>query len=164
MQRGLRKERTMKYIDRHHIPGDRRPLGFWLRVVDGQLRTTMREAFAGFGVTRREWRVLAALQAGPAPASELPAPEPLLARLVDRGWATRDGDDYAATAEGTRIHDAVLSNVRKLRAQVTAGIPDADYATTLTTLERVAGNIGWKPGMRPARRRGHHGPRPDTVS
>ena len=36
----------MKYIDRNHIPTDRRPLGYWLRAIEGPLRENMRDAFA----------------------------------------------------------------------------------------------------------------------
>ena len=150
----------MKYIDRNHIPTDRRPLGYWLRAIEGPLRHTMREAFASFGVTRREWRTLTTLHAAPSTAAEIEAALParrehghglhghrtleqLLETFVNRGWATLDRGSYALTAEGERIHDAVLANVQKVRAQVTAGIPDADYATTMSTLEKVAVNVGW---------------------
>lgn len=187
----------MKYIDRNHIPTDRRPLGFWLRAIDGRLRDSMRDAFATFGVTRREWRVLTTLHAGPSTVADLEvallprrhgAPEgehpmrehghrehgprthrtleQLLDGFVQRGWASADRGseeslNYTLTAEGERIHDAVLANVQKVRMQVTAGIPDADYATTMSTLEKIAGNVGWEPGQRPTRRRGPrgHGPR-----
>ena len=52
--------------------------------------------------------------------------------------------------------------MQSVRANVTAGIPDADYATTMATLERIAKNVGWDPEKRPMRRgpgRGRgHGP------
>ena len=32
----------MKFIRRDHIPTDRRPLGYWLRAIEGQLRGNMR--------------------------------------------------------------------------------------------------------------------------
>jgi DNA-binding MarR family transcriptional regulator len=170
----------MKYIDKNHIPTDRRPLGFWLRAIEGPLRENMRNAFATFGVTRREWRTLTTLHAGPATLAEIQAGLPprrehpgrdhvghgprghrtleqLLDGFVQRGWATLDRGSFALTAEGERIHDAVLTNVQTVRAQVTAGIPDADYATTMSTLEKIAGNVGWQPGQRPMRHRGPRG-------
>ncbi|MEO5921425.1 MAG: hypothetical protein ABIQ01_09825 [Pseudolysinimonas sp.] len=180
----------MKFIRRDHIPTDRRPLGYWLRAIDGPLRDTMRGAFATFGVTRREWRTLTTLHAGPASAADVKAALPprrshgpagpgnvdrphrehrtieqLLDGFVSRGWASLDRGSYALTAEGERIHDAVLANVQKVRATVTAGIPDADYTTTMATLERIATNVGWDPEKRPAhprpgRARGHaHAPK-----
>ena len=178
----------MKYIDKNTIPTDRRPLGFWLAAIQHPLREQMREAFASFGVTRREWRLLATLKREPATADELraalpPRPErghrpeghgrhpggrrtleQVLDTFVNRGWASFDRGSYALTAEGERIHDTILGNVQKFRAQVTAGIPDADYATTMSTLEKVAVNVGWDPqaprAHRPGRGFGHRrGPR-----
>jgi hypothetical protein len=178
----------MKFIGREHIPTDRRPIGYWLRAIEGPLRETMRGAFATFGVTRREWRTLAVLHDGPAPAADVAAAMParrpaapghrihpdrphrerrtieqLLDGFVDRGWASLDRGSYALTAEGERIHDALLANVQKVRMDVTAGIPDADYATTMATLERIAKNVGWDPAKgpaRPGRKRGPHRGRP----
>lgn len=184
----------MKFIKRDHIPTDRRPLGYWLRAIDRPLRESMREAFAESGVSRREWRTLATLHAGPASAADVKAALPprrgkgrrpqehahhedahhghhhgehphrehphgehphrerrtleqLLDGFVSRGWASLDRGSYALTAEGERIHDEVLANVQTARAAVTAGIPDADYATTMATLERIATNVRRKRGL-----------------
>ena len=63
----------MKFIRRDRIPTDRRPLGYWLRAIEGPLRENMRGAFATSGVTRREWRTLTTLHAGPASAAEVEA-------------------------------------------------------------------------------------------
>lgn len=177
----------MKFIERNRIPTAQRPLGYWLAAIEGPLRENMRTAFATFGVTRREWRVLTTLHAGPASAAEIEAALPhrrerparpdhgihpdrpgrhrtleqVLDGFVSRGWASLDRGSFALTAEGERIHDAVLTNVQTVRASVTAGIPDEDYATTMATLERIATNVGWDPAKRPARPargRGHgHG-------
>jgi DNA-binding MarR family transcriptional regulator len=163
----------MKYIDRNRIPTDRRPLGYWLTAIRRPLREQMREAFATVGVTRREWRLLATLRRGPATADDLRTALPprrdavhssrrtleqVLDGLVTRGWATLDRGSYTLTAEGERIHHTILGNVQRFRARVTAGVTDADYATTMSTLEKVAGNLGWDPAAhrahRPGRRRG----------
>jgi hypothetical protein len=163
----------MKFIKRDHIPTDRRPLGYWLEAIQGPLRENMRAAFASFGVTRREWRTLTTLHAGPSSAEEVEAALPprrrpaehdhhiqrrtvaqLLDGFVARGWATLDRGSYVLTAEGERVHDAILTRVQTVRAKVTAGIPDAHYTTTMATLERIAQNVGGDPA-RIGRRRGH---------
>jgi DNA-binding MarR family transcriptional regulator len=166
----------MKYIDRNQIPTDRRPLGYWLRAIEGPLRQSMRDAFATFGVTRREWRTLTTLHEGPRSAADIQAAMPprrhvdhprghrtleqLLEGFVARGWVSVDRGSYALTAEGERIHDAVLTNVQSVRAQVTTGIPDADYATTMATLQKIASNVGFDPASRPMRGRGRMHQRP----
>lgn len=159
----------MKFMPHDHIPTSPRPLGFWLAAIDGPLRGNMREVFATFGVTRREWRTLTRLADAPLTADELEAalpprgsgehggpgragrrtPADILGAFVARGWATVDDGRYSLTDEGRRIHDAVLTNVQTVRAQVTDGIPESDYATTMATLERIARNVGWEPGQRP---------------
>lgn len=122
----------MKFIRRDHIPDHGRPLGYWITGIGGPLRETMRDAFATFGVTPREWRTLDALHLGPASAAEIKAMraprkhpgrarggrrtiEQLLDGFVSRGWAGRDRGSYALTAEGERIRAAILANVRTLR-------------------------------------------------
>jgi DNA-binding MarR family transcriptional regulator len=161
----------MKFIRREHLPTDHRPLGYWLAAIDGPLREAMRGAFATFGVTRREWRTLTTLHARPASAAEVEARLPsthghrrrtieqLLDGFVSRGWASVDHGSYTLTAEGERIHDAVLANVQKVRMEVTAGIPDADYATTMAALERIAKNVGWDPARREPTRSAASSPR-----
>jgi hypothetical protein len=169
----------MKYIDKNHIPTDKRPLGYWLRAIEGPLRESMRGAFSSFGVSRREWRTLTTLHAAPAdldgiraalPSRRRPEHGPgrghdmhrtleqLLESFVNRGWATLDAGVYTLTDEGTRIHDAVLANVQKVRAQVTDGIADDDYVTTMATLEKIAGNVGFDPEDHESHR-GHRGHR-----
>jgi hypothetical protein len=176
----------MKFIRPEHVPADRRPLGYWLAAIERPLRETMRGAFATFGVTRREWRALATLRQGPASAADVEAALPprrahrpagperhihpdrphrerrtigqLLDGFVERGWASLDRGSYALTAEGERIHDAVLANVKRVRMDVTAGVPDAEYATTMATLERIARNVGWDPAKGPVGRRRGQGP------
>jgi hypothetical protein len=147
----------MKFIRRDHIPTDRRPLGYWLRAIDRPLRENMRGALATFGVTRREWRTLTTLHSGPRSGAQ--SQEQILDDFVSRGWASLDRGSYALTAEGERVHDAILARVQTVRANVTAGIPDADYATTMATLERIATNVGWDPGQRPVRRGRGHAPK-----
>jgi hypothetical protein len=132
----------MKFIRRDHIPDHGRPLGYWITGIGGPLRETMRDAFATFGVTPREWRTLDALHEGPATVADVEALRPprgqrparpdrhihperpkrerrtieqLLDGFVSRGWASLDRGSYALTAEGERIHAAVLANVRTLR-------------------------------------------------
>ena len=46
---------------REGVPTDRRPLGYWLRTVDGLLTREFAAAFDGVGVTRRDWMLLNAL-------------------------------------------------------------------------------------------------------
>ncbi|WP_431278615.1 hypothetical protein [Leifsonia poae] len=47
------------------------------------------------------------------------------------------------TDAGREAHDAAFERIRSLRESVADGISEADYATTLATLEAMARNLGW---------------------
>ncbi|MFF1572510.1 hypothetical protein ACFVWR_07155 [Leifsonia sp. NPDC058292] len=67
----------------------------------------------------------------------------VLGDFAERGWVTFDGGAATLTDEGRKAHDAAFERIRDLRASVAAGISDADYATTMATLEAMARNLGW---------------------
>jgi hypothetical protein len=68
-----------------------------------------------------------------------------LADFVERGWVWFDGDRATLTDEGRAAHDAAFERVQAVRAELVDGIPEADYATTMATLEAMARNLGWRP-------------------
>ena len=73
----------------------------------------------------------------------------VLAEFVERGWAWFDGDRATLTDEGRAAHDEAFTRVQAVRAELANGISEQDYATTMSTLETMARNLGWQPG-RPA--------------
>ena len=96
------------------VPTDRRPIGFWLKLVDRLLDEGFDRLLGDRGLTRRHWQALTALQDGPATVGELdtrlapflddqePSTRPVLDDLAARGWATwAAGDRAAATPAGT---------------------------------------------------------------
>lgn len=72
-----------------------------------------------------------------------------LAEFVERGWVWFDGDRATLTDEGRAAHDEAFTRVQAVRAELANGISEQDYATTMSTLETMARNLGWQPG-RPA--------------
>ncbi len=63
--------------------------------------------------------------------------------FAERGWVTIADGVAELTDEGRAAHDAAFARVRELRASFAEGIDEADYATTMATLERMARNLGW---------------------
>jgi DNA-binding MarR family transcriptional regulator len=63
--------------------------------------------------------------------------------LTAAGRATmaETGPVLRLTAAGRAAHDRVAERVRTFRARVTEGLSEQDYATLVTLLERVAGNL-----------------------
>jgi DNA-binding MarR family transcriptional regulator len=137
-------------------PTDRRPIGFWLKLVDRLLDEGFDRLLGGAGLTRRHWQALTALQSGPATVQELdatlapfldgqePTTRPVLDDLAARGWATWTADDLAAaTPAGTVAHGELLAAVSAHRRRVTDGITAEEYRATLAVLRRMAANLGW---------------------
>jgi len=74
--------------------------------------------------------------------------------LVERGWLASSDRKVAITEEGSRKTAEVGEHVSRVRERVGAGISDSDYATTVSTLEAMARNLGWtEESGRPRRRR-----------
>ncbi len=135
------------------IPTDRRPIGFWLKLVDRLIDARL-EASLG-DLTRRQWQVLNAVQQGPVSQSEIDARvRPFLvgdqttvretADLRDRGWIAGT-DMLALTDLGTQEFTRLLAVVSADRQRLMDGITGAEYAATVAILEKMARNMGWTP-------------------
>jgi hypothetical protein len=138
------------------IPTDRRPIGFWLklvdRLIDEQLATSLDP------LSRRHWQVLNVVQQGTADQAEIDArvrpfigAEPTtvseVADLRARGWMVGTST-MELTELGTREFQRLLGVVSADRSTLMAGIAPEEYASTVSTLERMARNLGWTPPER----------------
>ena len=132
-----------------------RPIGFWLRLVDRLLEERFAGVLEEHGVTRGQWQLLNVVSNGGATAEVVErAVEPFttadgtpvsaqLAELIESGWVELRGTEYGLTKRGEIAHDRLAEVIGELRTHSTEGISDEDYASTLTTLERMARNLGW---------------------
>lgn len=76
-----------------------------------------------------------------------------IADFAERGWVTRSGERnerVELTDTGRDAYESALGRIQGLRQSMTAGIADADYATTIATLEAMARNLGWRERTAPA--------------
>jgi len=138
-------------------PAGDRPLGFWLRAVDGLITREFAAAFAGAGVDRRDWMLLNALSGDvelPAFAERFARKGKRLRGLADRGWAEEQGDGtWALTDEGRAARDRLGELVDGIRSRVAGAVSPQDYATTMASLEAIARELGWEEGQRMPRGR-----------
>jgi DNA-binding MarR family transcriptional regulator len=138
------------------VPTERRPIGFWLKLVDRLLDEGFDRLLGDQGLTRRHWQALTALQDGPATVGELdarlapflgerePSTRPVLDDLAARGWATwAAGDRAASTPGGAAAHARLLAEVSAQRRRVTEGVSADEYQGTVAVLARMAANLGW---------------------
>jgi DNA-binding MarR family transcriptional regulator len=141
-----------------------RPIGFWLKLVDRLIDDGFARTLEEHGVTRRQWQLLTILDAdsatgkqlssairpflqGDAAAAEPGEPataEENLEELVESDWVVLEGELYALTDRGRTLFEKLRVVVTGMREQVSEGVSESDYATTITTLERMAANLGWR--------------------
>ena len=130
------------------LPTDRRPLGYWLRAVDGLLTREFATALEAEGVSRRDWMLLNLL------SGDIDAPElrERLARkgkrlrgLEERGWVEEHGDGtWSLTDLGRSEKDRIGVTVDGIRSRVVDAVGDAEaYAALTTSLEAIAREFGW---------------------
>jgi len=141
-----------------------RPIGFWLKLVDRLIDDGFARTLEEHGVTRRQWQLLTILDANPATDEHLSAAlrpflqgeavttadgEPATAQenleeLMESDWVVLEGGYYGLTDRGRTLFEKLRVVVGGLRDQASEGVSEADYETTLVTLERMATNLGWR--------------------
>jgi hypothetical protein len=137
-------------------PADRRPIGFWLKLVDRLIDEGFDAVLGEAGLTHRHWQVAepAADRAGDPPADRHPAGAVPSRRRGDdpsvpddleaRGWVTWTEDQQATLTElGAAAHADLLEKVSQRRARLSAGISPQEYTATIEVLRRMAVNLGW---------------------
>jgi hypothetical protein len=135
------------------IPTDRRPIGFWLKLVDRLIDERLEAALGD--LSRRHWQVLNVVQRGRVSQAEIDAcVTPFLREgettaqevsdLQNRGWFT-SGDSVELTELGTTEFQRLLAVVSTDREKLMVDINPDEYASTVSTLERMARNLGWVP-------------------
>lgn len=140
-----------------------RPIGFWLKLVDGLVDRRFDEVLDEHGVTRRQWQLLNLLERGPATRATLDAAvapflDPAsgessadhLSELVESGWVSLATDGvgdgrYALTERGGLAHRKLVDVVEGIRDEAVRGAEPDAYATTVRFLRTAALNLGWRP-------------------
>lgn len=141
----------------HGVPTDRRPLGYWLRVVDGLLATAFADAFHAEGVDRRDWMLLNLLSGDvdrPAFTSKPARHGKRLRALADRGWVVETDGEWTLTDAGRDARARLGALVDGIRTRVSVAVPPEDFATTMASLEAIARELGWNESDRDGRESG----------
>ncbi|GAA4381807.1 MarR family winged helix-turn-helix transcriptional regulator [Paeniglutamicibacter cryotolerans] len=145
---------------------EKRPLGYWLKLVDSLITEQFTESLEEHGVTRKQWQLLNVLARGPATGGELTAalapffgdppatdepssPSEHLAELVESGWVNEEGHTFSLTERGATSLDKLSEIVDTMREESSAGVSEADYAATIGSLRRMAENLGWRDDAAP---------------
>jgi hypothetical protein len=129
-------------------PTDRRPLGYWLRAVDGLLTREFATALEAEGVDRRDWMLLNLLSGdidAPGFRERLTRKGKRLRALEERGWVLEQGDGtWSLTDLGRSEKDRLGVIVDGIRSRVVDAVgDDAAYAALTSSLEAIAREFGW---------------------
>lgn len=135
---------------------DPRPIGFWLRLVDGLINEQFSKTLDEHGVTRIQWQLLNVLAGGASTVTELDTAVRQflvaegdstcidhLTELIDSGWVDATETSYELTERGHGARDRLSNVVAGQRTEMAVGLSEAEYVTTVRTLELIARNLGW---------------------
>ncbi|MGF6822883.1 hypothetical protein M2317_001790 [Microbacterium sp. ZKA21] len=137
---------------------EERPFGYWLTATDRLLAAEFARAFENEGITRRDWRLLNAVD-GSVPTGR-PIDDRKLGRLIELGWISSAEDAWELTDDGRAAKERLGAIVDGIRATVAGAVSPEDYATTIASLTAIARALGWDENAPlPRRRRGHEGRR-----
>ena len=133
---------------------DRRPIGYWLKHLDGLIEAAFERTLTSKGVTRRHWQALNTLHERPstqaavadalAPflADDPGADERVIDELVTRGWVERgEGKVLKLTPVGTRVHAALLRQIQATRQLLMRDVTQEEYLAVVDVLRRMAANL-----------------------
>ena len=135
---------------------DQRPIGYWLRLVDGLIDEQFARTLDEHGVTRMQWQLLNVLARGQASVEMLDAAvAPFLVaggettldhltELIDSAWVDATPTGYELTERGHGALDRLTNVIAEQRTVMSAGVAEGDYLTTVNTLEQMALNLGWR--------------------
>jgi hypothetical protein len=130
------------------FPTDHRPLGFWLRAVDGLISREFATAFEGEPIDRRDWMILNALDGSIDSAVAERIRERISRRpkrvvhLAELGWIAATDGRWTLTDEGRAAKERLTAKVDAVRARIAGAVPEHDFATTQRTLEAIARELG----------------------
>ena len=132
---------------------DQRPIGFWLKHLDGQIEQVFDHVLAERDLHRRHWQVLNTMCDGRADQNTLAeglrpfwtdgetSIQEVLQDLVDRGWLRADGTDYTITEAGQRARADLLGSVAKIRRAMFDGFTEDEYSAIVASLARMSANL-----------------------
>jgi DNA-binding MarR family transcriptional regulator len=130
-----------------------RPIGYWLKKLDGLIDGEFERQLGEAGLSRRQWQLLNLLEDGPRSAPELQAelepfvqdaPDELseaLSGLVTRGWADSKDNVVSLTETGQAQFGFVKTKVAEVRQSSMIGISAEEYQATIDLLARMAANL-----------------------
>jgi len=131
------------------IAHNRRPIGYWVKLLDRRIERSFEATLAAEGLQRRHWQALNVVSGGPVTRARIDEElAPFVAdagqfvrELVERGWVAEVDGAYHLTEAGRSAFDRLLHVVRASRTRITDGLTEEQYLATVDALERMCANL-----------------------
>ena len=133
------------------------PLSFWVRTLDTLLQDEFARAAEDAGLDPGQWQVLTRLKVGAIEdkvlregLSPFVAPdesvEAVIERVVKDGLVEHRANEYRLTDRGLqRVEQIETQALDGVHGRAFEGVSPDEKTALLSTLERVATNLGWSP-------------------
>ena len=133
------------------------PLSFWVRTLDTLLQAEFDRAAEKAGLDPGQWQVLTRLKVGAVADDVLReglapfvAPDESVEKVIDRVVGDRlvehQANEYRLTNRGLeRVDEVEQQALGELHGRAFDGVSAEEEDRLLSTLERVATNLGWQP-------------------
>ncbi|MEO5743842.1 MAG: hypothetical protein ABIQ53_04525 [Terracoccus sp.] len=130
-------------------PGERRPIGWWLKTADARIEHAFEDVFEGQSITRREWQVLEPVSRAPVLESELlqrleafAGAQDAVNELRRRGLLADGGHGVLTLTDAGQVaHGRAAAGVARVRSAVSAALPEENYATLLRLLAELVDGL-----------------------
>ncbi len=128
------------------------PIGYYLKLADTCLTKGIDEIQSQHGLNRIEWQVLNSIYEKPEilkteileimkPLADNQIVETIITKFIDKRQAEVKNNTLALTTEGKDLHKSCFNTQQKFRKKAVADISEADYQTTISTLQKIIANI-----------------------
>jgi hypothetical protein len=131
--------------------GDK-PIGWWLKHVDGLIESSMDRVLQDEGIGRRHWQALNAIAGGADTAAALDAAlapfagsgtsaRLVLDQLRAQHWVQEVAGRITLTPAGSAARGRLIVAIRDYRARITEGVSEAEYRAAVEVLQKMARNL-----------------------
>lgn len=130
----------------------RLPIGYYLKLADNCLTKGIDEIQSQHGLNRIEWQVLNSIYEKPevlkCEVLELMKPlannqlvETIFTKFIDNKQIEAKNEMLTLTTKGKELHKSCFDTQQEFRKKAVTDISEADYQTTISTLQKMIANI-----------------------
>lgn len=128
------------------------PIGYYLKLADNCLTKGIDAIQSKHGLNRLEWQVLNSIyektEISKNEVLELMSPladnqtvETIFTKFIDKNQVQSENNMLTLTTQGKELHKSCFDTQYEFRNKAVTDISEADYQTTISTLQKMIANI-----------------------